>query len=459
MRRLLIANRGEIAVRVARAARELGIETVAVCSEADVGAVHVRAADQHVVIGPAAAAKSYLDVDALLAAAAQTGADAVHPGYGFLSENAAFAQRVLDAGLIWVGPPPQAITLMGDKVAARRTAHEAGVPTVPGSDGPAPDLAAALVAAETVGFPLAVKAAAGGGGRGIRIVADAAELTAQFPIAQAEAQSAFGSNEVYLERFVAPAQHIEVQVFGDGERFVHFGERACSMQRRRQKVIEEAPAPGLPESVREAMTAAAVRLAASVGYRGAGTIEYLYDPASQEFFFLEMNTRIQVEHPVTEMVVGMDLVREQLLVAAGEPLSLEQSEIQPRGHAIEVRLTAENPDMGFFPSPGVLTNFRMPSGPFIRVDSGFEAGSQVSPYYDSLLAKVITWGRTREIALARMGRALDEIEVEGIVTTAGFLRRVVELPEFRSGEYHTTFLEEYLERPAPVQPDPAKEAS
>ena len=453
MRRLLIANRGEIATRIIRAAREFGIESVAVCSEADVGALHVRMADAHVVVGPAPAAKSYLNTEALLAAAAQVEADAVHPGYGFLAENARFAQAVIDAGLTWVGPTTDAISLMGDKLGARATAQAAGVPTVPGTVDPLPDAAAAVEAAKDIGFPVALKASAGGGGRGIRVVTTPEELAAQYPVAQAEAQAAFGDGTVYLERLVEPAQHIEVQVFGDGESVIHLGERACSMQRRRQKVIEEAPAPGLPDEVRAAMCEAAVALAQQVHYRGAGTVEFLYDPQSQEFFFLEMNTRIQVEHPVTEMVYGVDLVREQLQVARGEPLSISQEEVDPRGHSIEVRLTAENPAFNFLPSPGVLTRFRMPGGPFVRVDSGFEEGSQISPYYDSLVAKIITWGRNRDIARTRMIRALEEADIGGIETTAQFLRYLVDVPEFRSGEYHTMFLEQYLARPesAPAQ--------
>ena len=447
MRRLLIANRGEIATRIIRAAREFGIESVAVCSEADVGALHVRMADAHVVVGPAPAAKSYLNTEALLAAAAQVEADAVHPGYGFLAENARFARAVIDAGLTWVGPTPDAISLMGDKLGARATAQAAGVRTVPGTVDPLPDAAAAVEAAKDIGFPVALKASAGGGGRGIRVVTTPEEFAAQYPVAQAEAQAAFGDGTVYLERLVEPAQHIEVQVFGDGESVIHLGERACSMQRRRQKVIEEAPAPGLPDQVRAAMCEAAVALAQQVHYRGAGTVEFLYDPQSQEFFFLEMNTRIQVEHPVTEMVYGVDLVREQLQVARGEPLSISQEEVDPRGHAIEVRLTAENPAFNFLPSPGVLTRFRMPGGPFVRVDSGFEEGSQISPYYDSLVAKIITWGRNRDIARTRMIRALEEADIGGIETTAQFLRDLVDVPEFRSGEYHTMFLEQYLARP------------
>src|SRR4051812_6059746 len=379
MRKLLVANRGEIAIRVIRAARELGIPTVAVCSEADVEALHARVADERVVIGPAAAARSYLNVDAVLAAAAEVGADAVHPGYGFLSERADFAERLDQAGIAFVGPSAEAIRLMGDKALARSTAAQAGVPTVPGSDGPVAGVPEALDVAATIGYPVAVKAAAGGGGRGIRIVSTPEELQAVIPRAQAEAAAAFGHGEVYLERFVEHAHHVEVQVFGDGSRFLHLGERECSLQRRRQKVMEEAPSPSLSEPVREAMTAAAVRLAARVSYRGAGTVEFLYDPDHGDFFFIEMNTRIQVEHPITEMVTGRDLVREQLTVAAGDPLSFAQEDVRVRGHSLELRLNAENPAMGFLPSPGPLEVMRMPGGPFVRVDSGYEQGAAVSP--------------------------------------------------------------------------------
>jgi acetyl-CoA carboxylase biotin carboxylase subunit len=444
MKKLLIANRGEIAIRIARAARELGIETVAVCSEADVGARHTQMADDSIVVGPAAATQSYLNVDAILAAAEKVDADAVHPGYGFLAENAEFAQRVVEAGMTWVGPSADAIRLMGDKAAARASAERAGVPTVPGSDGPVVGVDAALAAAQKVGYPMAIKAAAGGGGRGIRIVGNDEELARQLPVAQAEAQAAFGSSEVYLERFLLSARHIEVQVFGDGKHFIHMGERECSMQRRRQKVIEEAPAPGLPHEVRDAMTKAAVRLAELVEYSGAGTVEFLYEPDSQDFFFIEMNTRIQVEHPVTEMIVGHDLVQEQLLVAGGVSLSLTQEAHQPRGHAIEARLNAEDPAFGFMPSPGNLAVFRMPGGPFVRVDSGFDAGSQVTPFYDSLLAKIVVWGMTRDEALARLRRALNEVEVHGVATTVAFLREMLDVPEFQEGNYHTTFLESWL---------------
>jgi acetyl-CoA carboxylase biotin carboxylase subunit len=444
IKKLLIANRGEIAVRIARAARELDIATVAVCSEADQASVHVRVADEHISIGPAPAAQSYLNVDAILAAAREVGADSVHPGYGFLSERADFAQMVIDAGMTWVGPSPEAIRLMGDKAQARATAASAGVPTVPGSDGPVVGLEEALVAANEVGYPVVVKAAAGGGGRGIHIVQSADEMAQALPIAQAEASAAFGDPSVYVERFIASAKHIEVQVFGDGENFIHLGERDCSMQRRRQKVVEEAGAPGLPLRVRDDMTAAAVRLAETVKYAGAGTVEFLYDSARDEFFFIEMNTRIQVEHPVTEMLVGHDLVQEQLRVASGHRLPFSQDDVVFRGHSIEVRLNAEDPEQGFMPSPGTLASFRMPGGPFVRIDSGYETGSHVSPFYDSLLAKIIVWGGTRKEALSRLRRALDEVEVLGVATTVEFLRRLVELPQFREGNYSTTFLETWM---------------
>ena len=444
MRKLLVANRGEIAIRVVRAARELGIPTVAVCSEPDVEALHVRAADEQVVIGPAAAARSYLDIDAVLKAAVEVGADAVHPGYGFLSERADFAERLEQAGISFVGPSAEAIRLMGDKALARSTAASAGVPTVPGSDGPVAGVPEALDVAAEIGYPVAVKAAAGGGGRGIRVVGTPEELRTAVPTAQAEAAAAFGHGEVYLERFVEHAHHVEVQVFGDGSRFLHLGERECSLQRRRQKILEEAPSPSISEQVREAMTTAAVRLAAEVSYRGAGTVEFLYDPDHSDFFFIEMNTRIQVEHPITEMVTGRDLVREQLSVAAGNPLSFTQEDVEVRGHSIELRLNAEDPAMQFMPSPGPLEVMRMPAGPFVRIDSGYEQGSAVSPYYDSLLAKVVVWDENRPRALARARRALDEVHVVGVQTTAPFLRQVLDLPEVVEGRYHSTFLEAWM---------------
>jgi len=441
MKKLLVANRGEIAVRIMRAARELGIETVAVCSEADVDALHTRTADHFEIIGPAAANKSYLVIDNVIDAAIRSGADAVHPGYGFLSERAEFAERLAANNLIFVGPSPAAITQMGDKAQAIKAAIAAGVPTIPGSNGPVLGIEDAVIVAARTGYPVAVKASAGGGGRGIRIAGDETELRSVLPVAQAEALSAFGSGEVYIERMIQGAKHIEVQVFGDGENFVHLGERDCSVQRRRQKLIEETPAHGLPGRVREELCAAAVALTAAVRYQGAGTVEFLYEQATGEFFFIEMNTRIQVEHPITEAVTGIDLVAEQLRVAAGEPLSFSQSDISSRGHAIEIRLNAENPDLNFLPSPGTVTSFTMPAGPFVRIDSGFTVGSVVSPYYDSLLAKIIVWGRTRDEALGRARRAIAEIDVQGVNTTADFLNDILETSEFKSGDYDTTFLE------------------
>ena len=441
MKKLLVANRGEIAVRIMRAARELGIETVAVCSEADVDALHTRTADHFEIIGPAAANKSYLVIDNVIDAAIRSGADAIHPGYGFLSERAEFAERLAANNLIFVGPSPAAITQMGDKAQAIKAAIAAGVPTIPGSNGPVVGIEDAVIVAARTGYPVAVKASAGGGGRGIRIAGDETELRSVLPVAQAEALSAFGSGEVYIERMIQGAKHIEVQVFGDGENFVHLGERDCSVQRRRQKLIEETPANGLPGRVREELCAAAVALTAAVRYQGAGTVEFLYEQATGEFFFIEMNTRIQVEHPITEAVTGIDLVAEQLRVAAGEPLSFSQSEISSRGHAIEIRLNAENPDLNFLPSPGTVTSFTMPAGPFVRIDSGFTVGSVVSPYYDSLLAKIIVWGRTRDEALGRARRAIAEIDVQGVSTTADFLNDILQTSEFKSGDYDTTFLE------------------
>lgn len=444
MRKVLIANRGEIAVRIALAAREQGIATVAVYSEADKDAEHVRVADEAVLVGPAPAAASYLSVDAILAALRSSGADAVHPGYGFLSENAEFAQAVVDSGAVWVGPSPNAIREMGDKVAARKSAEAAGVPTVPGSAGEVHDAAEAQQVAERIGFPLAIKAAAGGGGRGIRVVTRLDELGPAISTAQAEARAAFGSDAVYLERFIPRARHIEVQIFGDGADAVHLGLRDCSVQRRRQKVVEEAGELGLPESIVTGMAEAAVRLAASVGYAGAGTVEFLFDELRTEYYFIEMNTRIQVEHPVTELIYQRDLVGEQLRVAAGHSLSFTQSQLIPTGHAIEVRINAEDPKMNFLPSPGTIERFDIPAGPFVRVDSGFKSGSVVAPFYDSMLAKVIVWGNDRPTALARMKRALNELVIEGVTTTAGFVAAVLDAEEFRTGEYHTTWLETWM---------------
>ena len=442
--KLLIANRGEIAVRIIRTAKELGLRTVAVFSEADTDSLAVRFADEAVCIGPPPAAKSYLKSDAIIAAARETGAGAIHPGYGFLAENARFAEAVAAAGLVFVGPTPATIRKMGDKAAARAAALEAGVPIVPGSEGEVADLDHATAAAREIGFPVMLKASAGGGGRGIRVAADQAALAHHFPTAQAEAAAAFGSGALYLERFLKRARHLEVQVLGDGERVVHCFERECSLQRRRQKVWEEAPSPAIDAATRQALCASAVRLAERANYSGAGTLEYLYDEDTGEFFFIEMNTRIQVEHPVTEVITGLDLVREMILIAQGEPLRLAQPEVLTRGAAIEVRINAEDPDRDFRPSPGRVAALTLPAGPGVRVDTMLYPGCVVPPYYDSLLAKIIVHAETRPLALARLRRALDEFDIEGVVTTASLHKRLCRLSEVQDAQFDTGFLERLL---------------
>jgi acetyl-CoA carboxylase biotin carboxylase subunit len=421
--KVLVANRGEIAVRIIRACRDVGFESVAVYTDADAGAPWVRLADSAVALG---APKAYLNAEAILAAA--EGCDAVHPGYGFHAESASFARACEDAGLRFVGPKPEHIELMGDKAAARAAAASAGVPVVPGSDGAVADVEAAVAAASE--YPVAVKAAAGGGGRGIRIAADEASLRKAFAAAAREAGGAFGDERLYVERFVEHARHIEVQVFGD----VALGERECSLQRRRQKVVEEAPAPTYDAT---ALCQSAAALAGSIGYRGAGTLEFLVDDATGEFFFIEMNTRIQVEHPVTELVWGVDLVAAQLL---GElPAGLT-----PRGCALELRLNAEDPAKKFLPSPGVVSDVRWPAGPWVRVDTWLERGVEVPPFYDSLLAKLIVWGPDRATCLARARRALGELRLEGVQTTAPMLARLLDEDWFVRGDFHTTTLEAWL---------------
>ncbi|GAA1379352.1 acetyl-CoA carboxylase biotin carboxylase subunit [Pseudonocardia kongjuensis] len=444
MRKLLVANRGEIAVRIIRAARDLGISTVAVASKADGDALHTRLADTSVEIGPSPASRSYLVTDAILAAAKETGADAVHPGYGFLSERASFATAVADAGLTFVGPAGSVIERMGDKVAAREVARAAGVPTVPGTPGGVADADAAVEAARETGYPVMLKAAAGGGGRGIRVVQDEAGLRSAFGQASTEAQKAFGDGTMYLERFVERARHVEVQVLGDGSDAVHLFERECSLQRRRQKVVEEAVSPGISAATRDAMTTAAVDLCREVGYTSAGTVEFLVDDTTGEFFFIEMNTRIQVEHPTTELVTGIDLVAEQLRIAAGEPLRFSQDRIERRGHAIEYRVNAEDPTKDFMPQPGPVGRITLPAGPWVRCDTWLEPDAAVPPYYDSLLAKVVVWGIDRDEALARSRRALDEFTVAGIPTTVGLLRELVDEPWVGAADFHTGTLEQWL---------------
>ncbi|WP_119388140.1 acetyl-CoA carboxylase biotin carboxylase subunit [Taklimakanibacter lacteus] len=445
LKSLFIANRGEIAVRIIRAARELGIRAIQAHSAADATSLAVRMADEAVDIGPPHAAKSYLNIQAIIDAARAAKADAIHPGYGFLAENAAFADAVVAAGMIFVGPSGDAIRTMGDKVSARSAAEKAGVPVVPGSGGRIADLSEAAQIAERIGFPIMIKAAAGGGGRGIRIANTREEFEQFLPQAQAEAQAAFGDGGLYIEKVIARARHIEVQVLGDGERAIHCFERECSLQRRRQKLWEEAPSPALPEEVRRKLCASAVALAEAVHYKGAGTIEYLYDDESHDFYFIEMNTRIQVEHPVTEFITGLDLVREMILIAGGARLRHQQKDIRRQGHAIEVRINAEDPAKNFMPFPGSVSGLRVPGGPGTRFDTMLYDGYQVPPFYDSLLGKLIVWDETREQAIARMKRALHELDIGGLKTTKPLHLLLAEDGEVRKGQFHTRWLEPWLE--------------
>ncbi len=445
IRKLLVANRGEIAVRVIRAARDLGIATVQVHSDADADMLAVRIADEAVNIGPPQAAKSYLDTDAILQAAKSTGADAIHPGYGFLSENGAFAKAVEAAGLIFVGPSGDTIDLMGDKAAARVQAAKAGVPTVPGSDGVVADMDEAAALAAEIGFPVMIKAAAGGGGRGIRIAEDADRFRTLAPQASSEAKAAFGDGGIYIEKVIETARHIEVQILADGTDAIHCWERECSLQRRRQKVWEEAPATALDHATREKLCQSAADLARSVGYRGAGTVEYLYDDASGDFYFIEMNTRIQVEHPVTEMITGLDLVGEMIRIAGGEPLRHTQADVASRGHSIEVRLNAEDPANNFMPFPGAIAALDVPTGPGVRFDHMLYQGYQVPPFYDSLLGKLIVHGESREAAMARLSRALTELRIDGLATTAALFAALLEADDVKTNTVHTKWLEPWLE--------------
>lgn len=446
IKKLLIANRGEIAVRIIRAAQELGIATVQVYSAADTESLAVMMADEAVLIGPPMASKSYLNIANILKAAADTGADAVHPGYGFLAENADFADAVEAAGLIWVGPKGNAIRVMGDKVAARVAAQAADVPVVPGSNGRIDDLETARRIAIGIGFPVMIKAAAGGGGRGIRIAQDIEEFERLVPQASAEAKAAFGDGGLYMEKVIERARHIEVQILGDGTNVIHFFERECSLQRRRQKVWEEAPSAALSQAMRDQLCASAVALAKAVQYRGAGTLEYLYDDASGQFYFIEMNTRIQVEHPVTEMITGIDLVREMLRIAGGEPLRYTQDQIRMNGHAIEVRICAEDPAQGFKPGPGTVTSLKVPGGPGVRFDSMLFQSYTVPPFYDSLLGKLIVWDENRGSAIARMARALGELEVGGLPTTKSLHQALAQDVDVLAGAFHTRWLEPWLEQ-------------
>jgi 3-methylcrotonyl-CoA carboxylase alpha subunit len=454
-RKLLVANRGEIAVRVFRTCRELGIASVAVYSEADRGARHAREADEAVAIGPAEALRSYLSIEAILRAARETGAEAIHPGYGFLSQNGDFADAVRDAGLVFVGPPGEVHRLMGDKQAARRRMAAAGVPVLPGYDGDEQDDRQLLAQAERIGWPVLLKPARGGGGKGMRIVGRAPDFAAALAASRREARAAFGAETLLVERYVERSRHVEVQVVADAHGAVlHLGERECSIQRRHQKIVEETPSPALSSRQRLELCQAGVAAARAVSYLGAGTVEFLMAPDGH-FYFLEMNTRLQVEHPVTEAVTGLDLVRLQLEVAAGRALPLAQEQVESRGHAIECRLYAEDPDQDDLPSPGRVLHLSEPEGPGIRVDSGLQVGSEVTVHYDPLLSKIVAWGRDRSEAAARMRAALRQTVVLGVVTNLARLRAILEHPAFAAGELHTGFIEEHLsELRAPACPPP-----
>ncbi len=441
-RKILIANRGEIALRVIRACREMGIGSVAVHSTADADAMHVRMADESVCIGPAPSPESYLSMPAIISAAEITGAEAIHPGYGFLSENATFVQIVEDHGLTFIGPRAEHIRIMGDKITAKETMRQLGVPCVPGSEGGVPNLEAARGVATGIGYPVIIKATAGGGGRGMKLAKSEAEIDTAFRTARAEAKAAFGNEEVYLEKYLGRPRHIEIQVFGDGKgKAVHLGERDCSLQRRHQKVLEESPGPVITDKMRAEIGATSAKAVAKIGYSGAGTIEYLFEDG--EFYFIEMNTRLQVEHPVTEAVYGVDLVREQIRVAAGLPMEFVQKDLVPNGHSIEVRINAEKLP-NFAPSPGRISQYHAPGGLGVRMDSALYDGYRIPPYYDSLIGKLIVHGRDRPEALARLKRALGEIIVDGVDTTIPLFRQLLEEPDIQAGDYTIHWLEKWL---------------
>ncbi|MBI5059183.1 acetyl-CoA carboxylase biotin carboxylase subunit [candidate division KSB1 bacterium] len=444
-KKVLIANRGEIALRVIRACRELGLKSVAVFSTADRDSLHVRFADESVCIGPPQSSESYLSARALISAAEVTGADAIHPGYGFLAENADFAQICLDHNILWIGPAPAVIEKMGHKSEAKKTMQAAGCPVIPGSDGPVATAEDAMGLAADIGFPVMIKAVAGGGGRGMRLVTKPENLESAFEMARAEAEASFSNGDLYMERAIVEPRHVEIQIMGDGQGgCVHLGERDCSTQRRHQKLIEESPSPAVDEKLRQKMGAIAAQAAGALGYGLAGTMEFLLD-RDGSFYFMEMNTRIQVEHPVTEMVTGIDLVKTQLRVALGDPLP-NQSEIKVHGHAIECRVNAEDADRGFMPSPGKITALNLPGGPGVRVDSHVYQGYTIPPYYDSLIGKLIAHGHDRAEAISRMRRALEEYVVEGIKTTIPFHLRILATDEFVTGRMHTKWVEEYMEQ-------------
>ena len=453
MKKLLVANRGEIAIRVMRSARQMGIKTVAIYSEADRGSAHADFADEAYLVGPAPSAQSYLNADAILAVCKASGADAVHPGYGFLSENASFAEQVDSAGMAWIGPPPSAIRVMGDKLSAKAAAAEFGVPLVMGSDGASPTAVEAQAVADQIGYPVMLKASAGGGGKGMRVVHSSSEVQEAFKSAASEALKSFGNGEVFVEKFVASPRHIEIQVLSDQfGNHLHLFERECSVQRRHQKVVEEAPSAVLTPQLRAEMGEAAVKAAKSCGYVGAGTVEFIFD-ASGAFYFLEINTRLQVEHPVTEEVTGLDLVEEQIRIARGEALRYRQEDIKLKGHAIELRVYAEDVSNNFVPDTGTLEVYRRPYGEGIRVDDGVREGQEVSVYYDPMLAKLIAWGPYRETARLRLIEAIDSYAVVGVKTTLRFGRFVLEHPDFISGRFDTGFVAKNFS-PDALQPRP-----
>lgn len=444
MKKVLVANRGEIAVRIIRACKELNIETVAVFSEADREALHVQIADEAYCIGPRLSKDSYLNFSNIMSVAMLTGCDGIHPGYGFLAENASFAELCEECGVTFIGPTSQAIKSMGIKDVAKVTMQKAGVPTVPGSKGLVETEEDALKVAREIGFPVIIKATAGGGGKGIRIAKDEADLISGIKITQKEAAAAFGNPGVYLEKFIETFRHIEIQVLADAHgNAVHLGERDCTIQRRMQKLVEEAPSPALTEALRAEMGEAAVKAALAVGYRSAGTVEFIFDHINQKFYFMEMNTRIQVEHPVTEMITGIDLIKQMLKIAAGEKLPFEQKDIKLNGWAIECRINAENPSKNFMPSPGTVDFYLAPGGYGVRVDSAVYPGYSIPPFYDSMVAKLITHGETREEAIAKMKRALGEFAIQGVETTIGFHEKVMNHEVFISGDFDTSFLEKY----------------
>lgn len=442
---VLIANRGEIALRIIRACKELNIRSVLAHSDADAGSLPAKLADQSVCIGPAAPRLSYRNAHAIIGAAVAVKADAIHPGYGFLSENAEFSQMCEKEGIIFVGPASHVIRTMGDKIEAKKLARRAGVPTVPGSVGAISEYAEALTVASEVGFPLLIKAAAGGGGRGMRIVQSGDTLERDLLEIMSEAEVAFGDTSVYIEHYLTDIRHIEIQIMSDGETTLHFGERDCTTQRRNQKLIEEAPSPVLDASLRQSMSEAAVALCREVGYRNAGTVEFVFDNIDRKYYFIEMNTRIQVEHPVTEMVTGVDLIKLQLQIASGFPLELRQEDIRLSGHAIECRINAEDANRNFAPNPGIVPQFRAPGGFGVRLDSHLEAGYVIPPFYDSMVGKLICWGTTRDEAIATMQRALDEMVIGGVTTTAPFHKQILAHPKFRDGNFNTAFVANLLE--------------